>query len=411
MSCRNEKMINGGIIMPKKLFHVDLNKKMDQQDHPGHNRWHPDIPAAFSVDPGESFRMECLDWTDGQVGNNDDPSDIKYANLNRVHVLSGPVHVNGVEPGDLLVVDILDIGAFPEHEWGFNGMFDKTNGGSFLVDHYPDAQKSIWDFNGVYATSRHVPGVEFAGVIHPGLIGVAPSQEMLDEWNRREKKLVEQDPDREPPFAYLRDTDQVVAGTLKGKDFDKVAKEGARTVPPRENGGNCDIKNLSRGSRVYFPVHVDGAKLSIGDLHFSQGDGEITFCGGIEMPGWVDLRVNVIKGGMDKYQIKKNPAFKPSPLLPNYNDYIVFEGISVDEFSGEQTYLNANTAYRNACLNAIEFLKTRGFTGEQAFMLLGSAPVQVTVAGIVDVPNSCCTIALPREIFKGDIMPKLDPED
>ena len=397
--------------MPKKLFHVDLNKKMDQQDHPGHNRWHPDIPAAFSVDPGESFRMECLDWTDGQVGNNDDPSDIKYANLNRVHVLSGPVHVNGVEPGDLLVVDILDIGAFPEHEWGFNGIFDKKNGGSFLVDHYPDAQKSIWDFNGVYATSRHVPGVEFAGVIHPGLIGVAPSQEMLDEWNRREKKLVEQNPDREPPFAYLPDTDQVVAGTLKGKDFDKVAKEGARTVPPRENGGNCDIKNLSRGSRVYFPVHVDGAKLSIGDLHFSQGDGEITFCGGIEMPDWVDLRVNVIKGGMDKYQIKKNPAFKPSPLLPNYNDYIVFEGISVDEFSGEQTYLNANTAYRNACLNAIEFLKTRGFTGEQAFMLLGSAPVQGTVAGIVDVPNSCCTIALPREIFKGDIMPKLDPED
>ncbi|WP_145471571.1 formamidase [Staphylococcus pettenkoferi] len=397
--------------MPKKLFHVDLNKKMDQQDHPGHNRWHPDIPAAFSVDPGESFRMECLDWTDGQVGNNDDPSDIKYANLNRVHVLSGPVHVNGVEPGDLLVVDILDIGAFPEHEWGFNGIFDKKNGGSFLVDHYPDAQKSIWDFNGVYATSRHVPGVEFAGVIHPGLIGVAPSQEMLDEWNRREKKLVEQNPDREPPFAYLPDTDQVVAGTLKGKDFDKVAKEGARTVPPRENGGNCDIKNLSRGSRVYFPVHVDGAKLSIGDLHFSQGDGEITFCGGIEMPDWVDLRVNVIKGGMDKYQIKKNPAFKPSSLLPNYNDYIVFEGISVDEFSGEQTYLNANTAYRNACLNAIEFLKTRGFTGEQAFMLLGSAPVQGTVAGIVDVPNSCCTIALPREIFKGDIMPKLDPED
>ena len=47
--------------MPKKLFSIDLNKKMDQQAHPGHNRWHPDIPAAFSVDPGESFRMECLD--------------------------------------------------------------------------------------------------------------------------------------------------------------------------------------------------------------------------------------------------------------------------------------------------------------------------------------------------------------
>lgn len=304
--------------MPKKLFSVDLNKKMDQQAHPGHNRWHPDIPAVFSVDPGESFRMECLDWTDGQVGNNDDPSDIKYVNLNRVHVLSGPVHVNGVEPGDLLVVDILDIGAFAEHEWGFNGIFDKTNGGSFLVDHYPNAQKSIWDFNGIYATSRHVPGVEFVGLIHPGLIGVAPSQEMLDEWNRREKALVATDPNREPVLANLPEEDAVVLGSLKGKDFDRVAKEGARTVPPRENGGNCDIKNLSKGSRIYFPVFVDGAKLSVGDLHFSQGDGEITFCGGIEMPGWIDLRVNVIKNGMEKYQIKQNPTFKPGPVMPNY---------------------------------------------------------------------------------------------
>lgn len=291
--------------MPKKLFNIDLSKKMDQQDHPGHNRWHPDIPAAFSVELGESFRMECLDWTDGQISNNDDASDIKHVNLNRVHVLSGPVHVNGVEPGDLLVVDILDIGTFPEHEWGFNGIFDKTNGGSFLVDHYPNAQKSIWDFNGIYATSRHIPGVEFAGIIHPGLIGVAPSQDMLDEWNRRETALVDTDPNREPVLANLPETDAVVLGDLKGNDFERVAKEGARTVPPRENGGNCDIKNLSKGSRIYFPVFVDGAKLSVGDLHFSQGDGEITFCGGIEMPGWIELRVNVIKNGMEKYQIKK----------------------------------------------------------------------------------------------------------
>ena len=65
--------------------------------------------------------------------------------------------------------------------------------------------------------------------------------------------------------------------------YDKIAAEGARTIPPREHGGNCDIKNLSRGSRCYFPVYVDEAKLSLGDLHFSQGDGELTFCGAIEM--------------------------------------------------------------------------------------------------------------------------------
>ncbi len=76
-------------------------------------------------------------------------------------------------------------------------------------------------------------------------------------------------------------------GRLKGDAKAKVAAEGARTVPPREHGGNCDIKDLSRGSKIYFPVYVPGGGLSMGDLHFSQGDGEITFCGAIEMAGWL----------------------------------------------------------------------------------------------------------------------------
>lgn len=394
--------------MVKKLFEIDLTKRMEQQKHPGHNRWHPDIPAAFAVDPGEAFRMECQEWTDGQVSNNDSAEDIRTVNLNRVHVLSGPVHVNGAEPGDLLVVDILDIGTFVEHEWGFNGIFAKENGGSFLVDHYPEAAKSVWDFEGIFATSRHIPGVKFAGLIHPGLIGVAPSEEMLNEWNRREKELVDSDPNRVPKLANLPDPDQVVAGTLKGEAFDKVAKEGARTVPPRENGGNCDIKNLSKGSRIYFPVFVDGAKLSVGDLHFSQGDGEITFCGGIEMPGWIEFKVDVIKGGAKKYKIERNPAFQPGPVMPNYNEYLVFQGISVNELTGKQEYLDANTAYRNACLNAIEYMKTLGYTGEQAYMILSTAPVQGNIGGIVDIPNACCTLSLPKAIFDKDIIPKLD---
>ncbi|MGE7768024.1 formamidase [Peribacillus sp. NPDC096540] len=392
--------------MPKTLFKLDLSKPMEQQAHPGHNRWHPDIPAAFSVELGQSFRMECKDWTDGQISNNDDPRDIRDVILPRVHVLSGPVYVNGVEPGDLLVVDILDIGAFAESEWGFNGIFAKENGGSFLTEHYPEAAKSIWDFEGIYTTSRHVPGVKFAGLIHPGLIGVAPSMELLQEWNKRENELKMTDPDRVPELATSPQAEHAVLGTLKGAEFDRVVKEGARTVPPRENGGNCDIKNLSKGSRIFFPVFVDGAKLSVGDLHFSQGDGEITFCGGIEMAGWIDLRVDVIKGGMEKYKIKDNPVFKPGPVEPNYSDYLVFEGISVDEFTGNQHYLDANIAYRRACLNAIEYLKTLGYTGEQAYMILSTAPIEGRINGIVDIPNACCTVAIPTQIFDKDINPK-----
>jgi len=83
----------------------------------------------------------------------------------------------------------------------------------------------------------------------------------------------------------------------------------------------------------------------------------------------------------------------------------VFEGISVDEMSGKQLYLDAHVAYRRACLNAIEYLKKFGYTGEQAYMILGTAPVEGRISGIVDIPNACCTLAIPTEIFDFDIRP------
>src|SRR5699024_4150694 len=157
--------------------------------------------------------------------------------------------------------------------------------------------------------------------------GVAPSQEMLDEWNRRERELVATDPDRVPQLATLPTENGAVLGNVKkGPEFDRMAKEGARTVPPRENGGNCDIKDLSKGSRTYFPVFVDGGKLSVGDLHFSQGDGEITFCGAIEISGWIELRINVIKGGMEKYNIKINRCINQDQLKLNTTKFSFSKG-------------------------------------------------------------------------------------
>lgn len=86
-----------------------------------HNRWHPDIPAVVTVEPQEHFRVECLDWTGGQVHNNDNAEDIRTIDLTRVHYLSGPIAVRGAQPDDLLVVDILDIGSLPDAAWGFKG--------------------------------------------------------------------------------------------------------------------------------------------------------------------------------------------------------------------------------------------------------------------------------------------------
>lgn len=232
--------------------------------------------------------------------------------------------------------------------------------------------------------------------------------ELLNEWNRREEKLVSEEVDAIPPRALLPEVRGAFVGSLRGSEANRIAAEAARTIPPREHGGNCDIKNLTIGSRLYLPVYVPGANLSVGDLHFCQGDGEISFCGAIEMAGWIDLKVSLIKNGVNKYK-QKNPMFQPSTSRLTYGPQIVFQGISVDE-DGQQHYLDANVAYRQACLNAIEYLKTQGYTGEQAYLLLSSAPIEGHLSGVVDIPNSCCTLALPLEIFDRDISPKIDVE-
>jgi len=87
-------------------------------------------------------------------------------NLDKVHYLSGPIEVEGAEAGDILEVEILDVQPLPGDEWGFSGIFDVNNGGGFLCEKYPNAHKAIWDFDGIYATSRHIPGVKFAGLFH-----------------------------------------------------------------------------------------------------------------------------------------------------------------------------------------------------------------------------------------------------
>ncbi len=144
--------------MPPTIIRVDLTKPVKDQPTPLHNRWHPDIPPVARVRVGELFRVECMDWTGGQIKDNDSAEDIEKLDLTVVHVLSGPISVDGAEPGDLLVVDILDIGTFPHSEWGFTGIFAKSNGGGFLTNHYPKASKAIWNFEGRHATSRHIPG-------------------------------------------------------------------------------------------------------------------------------------------------------------------------------------------------------------------------------------------------------------
>ncbi len=390
--------------MPRKVISIDRTKTPANQPDPVIvNRWHPDTPLFTTVKPGDDFRVECFDWTGGQIKNDDSANDIRDCNLVPCHHLSGAVGIDGAEPGDILVVDILDIGPFQGQEWGYTGIFPTTNGGGFLTDVFPEPRKTIWDFHGIYATSRHVPNVRFAGITHPGIIGCIPSRELLMKWNAREKALIDTNPARVPALALPPNPDGVILGSLKGTQLQQAAAEGARTIPPREHGGNCDIKNLSRGSRVYLPVYVKGGGLVTGDFHFSQGDGEITFCGAIEMGGWIDLHVDLIKDGCNKYGITQ-AMFQPGPVEPRYSEFLVFEGISLND-DGSQSYIDVTMAYRRACLNAINYLQKFGYSGEQVYTILSTAPVEGRVSGVVDIPNACVSLYIPTAIFDFDIKP------
>lgn len=398
--------------MPELLFPLDSRKKFEDQEKIGHNRWHPEIPPVATVKPGDSFRVHCREWFDGAIVNDDSAEDILNAPLLTVHKLSGPFAIEGAKPGDLLVVDILDVGPIPQEDsgplagqgWGYTGIFSRNNGGGFLTEQFPDAYKAIWDFTGQTATSRHVPSVSFTGLIHPGLMGTAPSAQLLAKWNKREGDLISTNPNRVPPLALAPEAEHAVLGSLAASEFARVAGEAARTAPPRENGGNQDIKNLSKGSRIFYPVFVDGANLSLGDLHFSQGDGEITFCGAIEMGGFIDLRVDIIKGGMDTYGVSENAIFMPGNVDPQFSEWLAFSGTSVT-LDGEQRYLDSHLSYQRACLHAIDYLVKFGYSPEQAYLILGAAPIEGRLSGVVDIPNSCSTVYIPTAIFDFDVRP------
>ncbi|TFK98168.1 Acetamidase/Formamidase [Pterulicium gracile] len=146
------------------------------------------------------------------------------------------------------------------------------------------------------------------------LISTPPLPELLKVWNECETKLVVEAQrlvdggEVVPPIAFL--------------PLEKGAYVGAREGSVGFGDGDEDlmerIKNLSKGSRCYFPVYVPGANLSVGDLHFSQGDGEVSFCGAIETAGIITLKTSTIKDGVENFALRL-PIFLPSPVDPVYS--------------------------------------------------------------------------------------------
>jgi formamidase len=199
-------------------------------------------------------------------------------------------------------------------------VFATKNGGGFLTERFPDAYKVIWDFSGDVATSRHIPEVSYVGIHHPGLMGTAPSAELLAKWTAREKALIATDPMRVPPLALPPLPDSAILGSLSGAEFNRVAGEAARTAPPRENGGNQDIKNLTAGSRIFYPVFVWHVVRRPSLLPGRRGDHLLW---AIEMGGfWTCMSTSSRRHDQVRH---RNAMFMPG-RDPQYSEWLAFSG-------------------------------------------------------------------------------------
>jgi formamidase len=182
-----------------------------------------------------------------------------------------------------------------------------------------------------------------------------------------------------------------------------VAKQGLRTNPPRENGGNMDVKQLTKGAKLLLPVFVEGALFSTGDGHFAQGDGEVCLTA-IEIGATCVARFRLHKGEAARKNIR-GPRFQRSthftdPKWGMPERFIATMGMPIDE-KGVQHGPDLNLACRNALVAMIDLLANeRGFTREQAYAIC-SVALDLKISNVVDVPNVVVSAFLPEIIFEG----------
>jgi formamidase len=331
-----------------------------------HNRWHPDLVPLAEVGPGEEIRLETEDGLAGQLTRESSHADAGRLNLGLAHPLAGPVSVVGAEPGDVLEVEFL---AYEPAAFGVTAVIP---GFGYLADLFPDPYLVKWDIEGGLARAEELPGVAVPEETFAGVVGVAPSRERLESFRTREEAL--------------RSRGQAVAESLSDTAIPPEAEDGVRTIPPRETGGNMDIRQLVAGSRLWLPVDVPGALFSIGDLHFAQGDGEV--CGtAIEVAGAVTVRFRVIEGRGHRF-----PTYETPPRPGRH--WFATTGIPVD------AGMDLNAAARLALLEMLDHLEREyGFARPAAYALC-SAVADLRISEVVDVPYPLVSALLPLDVFE-----------
>ena len=368
-----------------KSIEIDRSKRLKEEPGKGHNRWHPDISPVVEVEPGEDVLLETRDASDEQIKSHMTVNDLDGLDAKVAHPLTGPVYINGAKPGDLLEIEYVDIIPQPR------GWTRNRPGAGFLRDIFTEPYLAHWEISDGWATSPQLPGVRIPNGSFMGTAGIAPSQSQLEEWTRREADLVSRGGTAAPPDPE----DAVPVGG-------PVANQGLRTLPPRENCGNVDAKQLTKGSRLLIPVNVDGALYSAGDGHFAQGDSECCITA-IEMGATAVVRFHIHEGEAARHNIRMPRFAHPDYFLPPEwaapRNFIATMGFPIRD-DGTQEGEDLTLAARNALVNMIDLLQERGWSREQAYIIC-SVAVDLKVSNIVDLPNVTVSAFLPEDIFQG----------
>ena len=375
--------------MPREhVIAIDPSKALAEQPDTGHNRWHEAIAPIVEVDAGDTVVYETRDAFDGQLNPRSTAQDVANAQLGPVHPLTGPVFVKGAEPGDLLEAELVAIECDPWDHWGYTV---EVPGFGFLRDEFPEPYVVHWRLQGNdYAESEQLPGVRIPCNPFLGTFGLAPSAELRRVATEREAALAERGGVALPP-----DPDGAVPAEAP------IATEGLRTVPPRETAGNTDIKQTTPGVTMLLPIYAEGGLVSTGDVHYAQGDCEA--CGtAIEIRSRATLRFQVHKGeakrrGIRDLHFYRDDYFAAAELAAPRRFYAT-TGICVRK-DGDNESEDASLAARNALLNMIDYLATRGFDRQQAYALCSCA-VDLRISQTVDVPNFLVAALLPLDIFQ-----------
>ena len=296
-----------------------------------HFGWDNANAPVLRVAAGETVSFEVVDASGGQLTRSSTVAAVAALDFARVNPVTGPVYVEGAEPGDALLVEVLD---FQSSGWGWTALIP---GFGLLAEDFPTPFLHI--------TRYGAGGVEFAPGIRlplrpfPGTIGVAPAEPGLHS-----------------------------------------------IVPPREVGGNMDIRDLTRGAKLRLPVRIRGALFSVGDTHAAQGDGEV--CGtAIESPMTITLRFDVAKQAH-----LRRPQFElPAPPTRHVDErgYHATTGIAPDLMQ----------AARDSIRDMIDHLGSEYRLSPELAYALCSVAVDLRISEVVDVPNWVVSAYLPKAIF------------